>query len=54
MHSLDNPLLLQLVWHLFDQVKSNFYNPRLIGSILASPPVTEDHGEQAGSALRPA
>lgn len=54
LHSLDNTYLLQLVWHLFDQVKSNFYNPRLIGSILASPPAKEDHGEQAGSALRPA
>ena len=39
---------------LFDQVKANFYNPRLIGSILASPPKTEEHGEQAGHALRPA
>ena len=54
LHDLDNVYLLQLVWHLFDQIKSNFYNPRLIGSILASPPVTEEHGEQAGNALRPA
>ncbi len=54
VHDLDNTLLLQLVWHLFDQVKANFYNPRLIGSILAAPPVTEEHGEQAGHALRPA
>jgi hypothetical protein len=54
VHDLDNEHLLQLVWHLFDQVKSNFYNPRLIGSILAAPPVTEEHAEQAGHALRPA
>ena len=54
LHDLDNTTLLQLVWHLFDQVKSNFYNPRLIGSILATPPSTEGHGEQAGHALRPA
>jgi hypothetical protein len=54
LHDLDNLQLLQLVWHTFDQIKSNFYNPRLIGSILASPPVTEEYGEQAGSALRPA
>jgi superfamily II DNA or RNA helicase len=54
LHDLDNTQLLQLVWHLFDQVKANFYNPRLIGSILASPPRTEEHGEQAGHALRPA
>jgi superfamily II DNA or RNA helicase len=54
LHDLDKVYLLQLVWHLFDQIKSNFYNPRLIGSILASPPVTEEHGQQAGSALRPA
>jgi type III restriction enzyme len=54
LHDLDNLYLLQLVWHLFDQVRSNFYNPRLIGSILASPPVTEESAEQAGSALRPA
>lgn len=54
LHDLDNTQLLQLVWHLFDQVKANFYNPRLIGSILGSPPKTEEHGEQAGHALRPA
>ncbi|MCH7808955.1 MAG: DEAD/DEAH box helicase family protein [Chloroflexi bacterium] len=54
LHSLENQYLLQLVWHLFDQVKSNFYNPRLIGSILDSPPVTEDNERQAGSSLRPA
>ena len=54
LHDLENTALLQLVWHLFDQVKSNFYNPRLIGSILATPPSTEEHGEQAGHALRPA
>jgi hypothetical protein len=54
LYDLENTYLLQLVWHLFDQVKSNFYNPRLIGSILVSPPTTEEHGEQAGSAIRPA
>jgi len=54
LHDLDDTRLLQLVWHLFDQIKSNFYNPRLIGSILAAPPVTEEHGEQAGQTLRPA
>ena len=54
LHDLENTQLLQLVWHLFDQIKSNFYNPRLIGSILAAPPVTEEHAEQAGHALRPA
>lgn len=54
LHDLTNPQLLLLVWHLFDQVRSHFYNPRLIASILASPPVTEEHGEQAGHALRPA
>ncbi len=54
LRDLENTQLLQLVWHLFDQIKSNFYNPRLIGSILAAPPVTEEHGEQAGNALRPA
>ena len=54
LHDLHNTYLLQLVWHLFDQVKSNFYNPRLIGSILASPPVTDERAEQAGNALRPA
>jgi len=54
LHDLGDERLLQLVWHLFDQIKSNFYNPRLIGSILTTPPVTEEHGEQAGHALRPA
>ena len=54
LHDLENTTLLQLVWHLFDQVRSNFYNPLLIGSILAAPPTTEKHGEQAGQALRPA
>jgi type III restriction enzyme len=54
LYDLENTYLLQLVWHLFDQVKSNFYNPRLIASILVSPPTTEEHGEQAGSAIRPA
>jgi len=54
LHDLDDQHLLRLVWHLFDQIKSNFYDPRLIGSILAAPPVTEEHGEQAGHALRPA
>jgi len=54
LHDLDNVSLLQLVWHAFDQVKANFYNPRLVGSILASPPSVEEHGEQAGHALRPA
>ena len=53
LHDLEGTQLLQLVWHLFDQVKSNFYNPRLIGSILESPPATEDHAKQAGHALRP-
>ncbi len=54
LHELDNTQLLQLVWHVFDQIRSNFYNPRLIGSILTAPPVTEEHGEQAGHTLRPA
>ncbi len=54
LHDLENVQFLQLVWHLFDQVKGNFYNPRLIGSILAAPPVTEGNGKQAGHALRPA
>lgn len=54
LHDLENTQLLQLVWHLFDQVKSNFYNARLIRSILESPPDMEEHAEQAGSALRPA
>jgi len=54
LHDCDSTPLLQLVWHVFDQVKANFYNPRLIGSILASPPATQEHAEQAGHALRPA
>ena len=54
VYDLENIDRLRLTWHLLDQIKSNFYNPRLIGSILASPPVTEEHGEQAGYALRPA
>lgn len=54
VHNLDNAYLLQLVWHLFDQVKANFYNPRLVASILAAPPLTEEHEEPAGHALRPA
>ncbi|MEX0683929.1 MAG: DEAD/DEAH box helicase family protein [Dehalococcoidia bacterium] len=54
LHDLDNLYLLQLVWHLFDQVKSNFYNPRLVASILASPPKADEYAGQAGNALRPA
>jgi hypothetical protein len=53
LYDLTSAALLQLVWHLFDQIKANFYNPRLVASILASPPVTEPNEEPAGNALRP-
>ncbi len=53
LHDLADVVRLQLVWHLFDQVKANFYNPRLIASILSAPPVTSEHEKPAGNALRP-
>lgn len=53
VHDLNDVHRLQLVWHLFDQVKSNFYNPRLIASILAAPPVTEEYAKQTGNPLQP-
>jgi len=54
LHDCDSIRSLQLVWQVFDQVKANFYNPRLVGSILSSPPTSDEHAQQAGQALRPA
>jgi len=54
VHDLDDLDRLRLVWNLFDQIKPNFYNPRLIASILAAPPVTEEHEKQTGNPLQPA
>ncbi len=51
VRDLESLAALQLVWHVFDQVKSNFYNPRLVGSILASPPSEGAGAEQAGHAF---
>ncbi|MBI2907045.1 MAG: DEAD/DEAH box helicase family protein [Chloroflexi bacterium] len=53
-HDCGSVQSLQLVWQVFDQVKANFYNPRLVDSILSSPPGANEHAEQARQALRPA
>lgn len=46
--------LLTQSWHVFDQVKANFYDPRLIASILANPPGEESNGEQTRHTFEPA
>ncbi|MBI5706549.1 MAG: DEAD/DEAH box helicase family protein [Armatimonadetes bacterium] len=54
LREVEDLKLLAQTWHVFDQVKSNFYDARLVASILAKPPREESNGERPGHAFEPA